>query len=194
MRILFVVLSFMMFSECLNAETSAVPLPRYGQISSFQLTEAGGKAIGFEQLSGKPWIANFIFTRCAGPCPLISSQMAALTKQFQPEDGIHFVSFSVDPSYDSPKVLAEYAKKYSQDPRWLFLTGEQQTMFKLTEYDFHLGVEEIPIQERENAGQAIRHSTKFVLIDGEGQIRGYYDSESESSLKQLVEDAKKLII
>ena len=165
----------------------------FGKIPDFSLTERSGKKITASDLAGRVWIADFIFTRCAGPCPLMSNRMKEIQKQLAGEPDVRLVSFSVDPGHDTPKVLKKYAERYEADrDRWLFLTGDQSQIYRLAEQHFHLGVEEIPVEERQAADQPVRHSTKFVLVDKQGRVRGYYDSENPQSTEQLIKDVKQL--
>lgn len=170
------------------------PLPVYGQVVEFSLTERSGRIVTLGDLKGKTWIADFIFTRCAGICPMMSSKMLRLQQMLQNRPDIRLVSFSVDPARDTPEVLETYAKRFQADPeRWLFLTGDKAQIFKLSEQHFHLGVADIPESERQDdLDQSVSHSSKFALVDPEGQIRGYYASEDESAMQQLVRDAKEL--
>lgn len=168
--------------------------PVYGEIPDFRLTNQSGKPFALADLKGKIWIADFIFTRCAGVCPLMSSKMRELQKPFESEPRMRFVSFTVDPDYDRPSVLEEYAKRYQAAPdRWFFLTGDKAMLYALSEKHFLLGVGEIPEAEREAADQAVRHSSKFALIDSGGRVRGYYDWEEAGSLDRLIQDAEALL-
>lgn len=172
------------------SSVSAPSLPVYGTVPDVVLTERSGKPMNLADLRGKVWIADFIFTHCAGPCPLMSGYMRTIQERVQSHPDIQLVSFSVDPDRDTPEVLSEYAKKYDASPtQWLFLTGDKQQIFKLTQESFHLGVADVVPEERQNENQVVSHSTKFVLVDKQGQIRGYYDSENPSSIQQLINDA-----
>lgn len=154
----------------------------FGNSPAFSLTERSGKTLSKEDLRGKPWIADFIFTSCAGQCPLMSLQMKALQKQFGPETGFRFVSFTVDPKRDTPEVLAKYAGRYeAEKDRWFFLTGPMEEMNRILK-EFFLNAVETPDM----------HSVRFILVDGAGRIRGYYDSSDPNAMNQLVHDAKIL--
>ena len=85
------------------------PLPQYTQVPEFTLTECSGKKISLADLRGQVWVADFIFTRCAGPCPLITGRMKQIQAQVSSADDVTLVSFSVDPEHDTPQVLSEYA-------------------------------------------------------------------------------------
>lgn len=168
-------------------------LPVYGQVQDFRLTERSGQTVSLSDLKGKIWIADFIFTRCAGICPMMSSKMKRVQEKLDQYSELRLVSFSVDPEHDTPEVLSEYAKHFGADPqKWLFLTGDKEQLFKLSSQHFHLGVSDIPAAEREAPEQSVNHSSKFALVDGEGKIRGYYASEEEPFLEQLARDVNRL--
>ena len=169
-------------------------MPILGRIPDFTLTERSGKTVRRSDLDGKVWIADFVFTRCAGACHLMTSRMQELQEKLRAEPGIRLVSFSVDPDYDTPAVLSAYAQKFHADPeKWVFLTGPKTVIYRLSEQHFHLGVSEIPLAERAAADQPVLHSTKFVLVDQAGRIRGYYDSEDVDARDSLLRDAASLL-
>lgn len=152
-----------------------VALPVFGTVPQFSLTTESNLSFSRDELVGNVTIADFIFTNCAGPCPLMTAKMKELQNSLP---GARFVSFSVDPEQDTPDVLKEYAGRFDADTRsWKFLTGNKQVIYSLSVKGFHLGVEDEP--------DAILHSTKFVLIDRAASIRGYYDSEEDSSMQRL---------
>ena len=164
-------------------------LPVLGQVPEFTLMDQRGQGFSESKLRGKVWIADFIFTRCAGPCPIMTQQLMTMTQDLAQEPDIRFVSFSVDPDYDTPKVLSEYAEKFMADAnRWLFLTGARAWIFDLAIKHFHLAAGGMPDEESGH----ILHSTKFVLVDKALNIRGYYDSLVPEELHRLRADAKKL--
>ncbi|HEY2614678.1 MAG TPA: SCO family protein, partial [Chthoniobacterales bacterium] len=98
-------------------------LGSYGVVPNFELVNQAGQPYGSAQLAGKIWIADFIFTTCPGPCPIISTRMSELQKPLQKTD-VRLVSFTVDPETDTPEVLSSYAEKlHAESARWNFLTG-----------------------------------------------------------------------
>lgn len=168
-------------------------LPIYGKVPDFQLTERSGQFVSLSDLKGKVWVADFIFTRCMGICPMMSSKMKLIEQKMKDFPDFRSISFSVDPEYDTPQVLKKYAEHFSADPeRWLFLTGDKKKIFQLSEQHFHLGVGDIPESEREAPEQSIQHSSKFVLVDGKGNIRGYYESSDDQFLEKLQTDISKV--
>lgn len=149
----------------------------------FQLTERSGRTVSRDDLKGKVWIASFVFTRCAGPCPLISGNMARLQNDLADLSDVRLVTFSVDPERDTPDVLKEYAARFSADPeRWLFLSGDKATVHTLVEKGFRLGVSEAKGTAR-TPGNEFDHSTKLVLVDRQGRVRGYPDGKFAAPTK-----------
>jgi protein SCO1/2 len=160
----------------------------YGSVPPFQLVNQNGQAFGSNQLAGKIWIADFIFTACPGPCPMISSRMSELQKPLEKTD-VHLVSFSVDPEKDTPEVLRGYAEKlHAQPQRWDFLTGPKAAIYDLSKNGFKLGVSD----GSEEVGVPV-HSTRMVLIDRHGQIRGYYDALAPDAVTKLLADTSHLL-
>jgi protein SCO1/2 len=170
------------------------PLPVLGQVPDFSLIERSGQAVSLADLKRQVWVADFVFTHCAGPCPLLSRRMQSLQEPLADYPGVRLVSFSVDPERDTPDVLAEYAKRYSAGERWLFLTGEKEPLYRLIMDGFKLGVDDGSALTAGVPGPGtITHSTRFVLVDREGRIRAYYDGSSEDIAEQLLPDVQALL-
>jgi protein SCO1/2 len=170
------------------------PLPVLGTVPEFALTERSGVEFGSESLKGRIWIADFIFTRCAGTCPTMSGNMEVLQRALERIPELHppavLVSFTVDPENDTPEVLQKYAEFYNAEgPQWLFLTGEYDELQKLAIEGFKLGVQHGYDSEIE----PIIHSQSFVLVDKKGQIRGYYDGTEDTTMRKVLADVQKLI-
>ncbi len=163
------------------ANPGAGSLADYGLITDFALTEKSGTGVTLDHLKGSPWIANFMFTSCQGLCPMMNLKMSGLQNSLPA--AMKLVSFTVDPGKDTPEVLLDYSKKYgAQDGRWLFLTGSKETIDAvLTSVHFN------------KADNPDLHSARFVLVDSQFHIRGYYNSMDENDLKKIVEDAALLI-
>lgn len=157
-------------------------------LPDFAFTERSGQALSRKDLLGQVWIADFIFTSCAGPCPQMSRHMQRLQTDLADLESLRLVSFSVDPDRDTPEVLRGYGERYDADPqRWLFLTGSMDRIYDMAIKGFKITVE----AAREN--NQIIHDTRFILVDAEGAIRGYYDSASADDLQRLRHDASDLV-
>jgi protein SCO1/2 len=159
------------------------PLPSYATVPHFQLTAQTGAPFESRSLAGKIWVADFMFTNCAGPCPRMTSQMKQVAKATADNPDVRFVSISIDPKRDTPQVLAAYAAKFRADTnRWVFLTGARESIQHLSRNVFMLG----------DVDDTLQHSTRFVLVDREGKIRGFYDTSDAGSIPKLVEDIRSL--
>jgi protein SCO1/2 len=103
---------------------------------------------------------------------------------------VRMVSITVDPARDTPKALASYAAEHGATAdRWLFLTGDKQSLYDLCIKGFKL-----PLDDTGGTpAEPIAHSTRFVLVDKEGTIRGYYSGTEDEAVSQIAADAKKLL-
>jgi protein SCO1 len=163
-------------------------LANLGAVPSFQLTNQDGQPFGSANLAGKIWIADFIYSTCPGPCPMISSRMSEMQKPLAKTD-VHFVSFTVDPETDTPQRLHDYADRlHAQSGRWNFLTGPKPAIYDLSVHGFKLAASE----HGGDDGQPL-HSTRMILVDRQGLIRGYYDATEADAITRLLADASRLL-
>jgi protein SCO1/2 len=171
-----------------SSEGSLDGLKAYGSVPEFSLIERTGKKISLKELRGGIWIADFIYTSCTDTCPLQTAEMAKLQNELLNEPGLKLVSFSVDPEKDTPPVLTRYANQFNADrERWLFLTGEKKQVTELVQNGFHLSA-----TSASNEPDLILHSPRLVLVDRQGEIRGYYDSRDQAALRRLRTDLRRL--
>ena len=169
-----------------SLQRSKPKLDKFFQVPQFSLTDQEGKPFTNESVAGKVWIANYVFTRCAGPCPTMTAEFARLAQSI-PHPDVRFVSFSVDPEHDTPAVLKEYAGRFGADhSRWTFVTGDKSQIFRLATDGMKIAA--LPA----DANNVIIHSEKFVLIDRTGWIRGYYDLSDPDAMKKLPTDVRAL--
>ena len=159
-----------------------------GTLPEFRLTDQAGEAFGSKELRGKTWIANFVFTRCPATCPRQTQNLAKLQQELATLSNcreIQLVSFSVDPTYDTPDVLQKYAGKYGADPEhWNFLTGSREAIWELSKKGFKLPVSEAPV----DADSPLLHSRFLILIDSKARVRGFYDGLTEEGLSEISRD------
>lgn len=166
----------------------------FGLVPDFSLIERSESRISLAQLKGKVWIANFIYTSCQDTCPLQSAEMEKMQEELQHRTNLRFVSISVDPERDDPKALSRYADRFKADPNfWLFLTGERNQIYHLAQEGFRLSAVPAPDSAVQH-GPVILHSSRFVLVDGQARIRGYYDSQDAEALQRLRRDVKMLLM
>ena len=169
-----------------NQHPALVPTEGFGSVGAFTLINQDGVPFGSKELDGNIWVGNFIFTRCAGPCPIISGKMAGLQKEFGQHANLKFISFSVDPNYDKPPVLSQYAKTYgAKKGTWYFLTGSRPEVYDLIREKFRLAVQESEMMEMPENNDHILHSLHFVLVGKKGDIQGYYNSNDPEAVSDL---------
>ncbi len=180
----------MIVARGLPVKASAMEVPVIGSVPEFSLTEANGATVRRADLLGKVWVASFLFTRCGEACPMMMRHEVRLQTDLPLRDDLRLVSFSVDPVWDTPKVLTDYAHTFGADQgRWLFLTGDRKQIYHLTIDGFRLATQGAdPAKE-----MPILHSTKLVLVDRHGAIRGYYDSTDENELRKLIRDVRQVL-
>jgi protein SCO1/2 len=166
--------------------------PVLATVPAFTLTDPKGEPFGSANLSGSVYVASFFFTRCRSICPAMMHSVAELQDRYAREGvaGVRLVSFTVDPEADDPSRLRQYGEELGVDPaRWTLLTGELDSMRALVLQGF-----QVPMGAPEVLGEDlidVAHSAKLLLIDGQGRVRGHYDS-ADSSMARLFDDSVRL--
>ncbi len=169
------------------------PLAFYGVLPQFTLTNQDNQTITLDALRGSIWMADVIFTRCAGQCPIMSAHIKEIQDALPRESGVKFVSFTTDPEFDTPQVLKNYGTRQgAREGQWMFLTGRKDELRRATVEGMKLSVLDKAPGQREDAGDLFIHSDKFVLIDRSGRIRGYFDGETEEGVAQAEAAARAL--
>jgi len=170
--------------------SKANQMPPVKEVPGFELRDQEGNTVKREDFIGDLWVANFIFTRCPGPCSLLSQQMLKLQETLPSE--VKLASFTVDPEFDTPPVLEDYAEAHgAESGRWFFLTGDQELMKHIIVKGFQVAVGKNDEAIAETAGLFV-HSTHLVLVDRNGMIRRYYEGTDERAVAQLKRDIKFL--
>lgn len=142
-----------------------------GKVAPFALTDQDGAAFGDAEMTGKVWLVDFFFTSCPSFCPLLTGAMSALAREFETEPRLHFLSISIDPVTDTPPILLAFAERERlPQRRWRLLTGRREEIVALCEQSFRLAFGEV------NGEGDITHSSRLVLVDAGGSIRGYFDA------------------
>ncbi|MGH8059995.1 MAG: SCO family protein, partial [Candidatus Entotheonellia bacterium] len=192
---------------------AAARLPVYGTVPDFLLLERSGRPIRLADLHGQIWIASFVFTNCTEACPLLTAAMAQLQTDFMGIDRVRLVSITLDPEHDTLPVLARYAAGFGADPqRWLFLTGDQDSIYQLVREGFRLYVSDAQRESSQRLRHALIslvdpspaladhggakdpvHAARLVLVDGSARIRGYYDGTDPDALLRLRQHVRPLL-
>lgn len=162
----------------------APPLPDFQWPA---ITAAGPRVLSAADMSGGPWVANFIFTRCSGPCPLMTQRMGQVAAAARP--GVKLVTFTVDPDHDSLERLQSYADRAgAKDPRWYFVRLEKKAL-----YDLVSGYLRLPLARNEGGddGFQFTHSTRFVLMGPGNRFKGLFDSVDGAFPKRLIAAIEK---
>jgi protein SCO1/2 len=176
------------------------PLPELGELPSFSLTDQRGRSFGTEQLRGKVWVTDFMFTSCADACPRLTRQMRALQDRLDPHGRIGLLSISVDPERDTPDKLRQYGETYgAREDLWRFLTGSPTDVERTVVKGFKIAMAKMPVKketaqsEDELRAEAIDilHGDRLVLIDARAHIRGYYVAD-DAGLAAVLRDARAL--
>src|ERR1700677_3317861 len=174
-------------------------LPIYGQIVDFTLTNQDGQLTTLADLTNHVWVADIIFTRCAGPCPRMTGQMKSLQDKLPEDSPAKFVTLTTDPDYDSPAILKRYGEHYDADfHRWIFLTGTKSEIASLAAGSLKLGSTPVAAKDQLNATDLFIHTTIFVLVDKHAHMRGIFqtggsDVDWESTVRpKLLLDIRRL--
>lgn len=169
-----------------------IALPVIGPVGEFTLTNQHGKVVSDSDLRGHVWIANIIFTRCAGPCPLMTKAM----KNFQEavDACVRLVTLTTDPDNDTPEVLKRYGEKAGADfARWSFLTGAKGQIARLAVDGLKLVAQEKPISERTSEADLFIHSTLFVVVDRAGNLRAAFELEDPDLKAKLLQAVNSIL-
>lgn len=161
----------------------------YGTVPpDVEFTERSGQMLRLDELRGEAWIASFIFTRCRGTCPIMTASLQKIQDRLEEiAIPIRLVSITVDPENDDPEVLSGYAEDYNAGDSWLFLTAPDSVVQTLAIDVFNLA-----IAEGTDPDEPIIHSSRFVLVDAEGRIRGYFEGTTEEGVEQLMKGVRRL--
>jgi cytochrome oxidase Cu insertion factor (SCO1/SenC/PrrC family) len=182
--VLAVALGYSMWQGSLRRDVEQLPVIR--AVPEFSLIDQNGRTVTNADLRGKIWIADFIFTRCKGPCPLMTARMLEMQKALTKTPEVKLVSVTVDPAYDTPEVLKAYTEANFADPeRWKFLTGDKAVIEKLVTEGFmqHLA---------EENGEPV-HGTMFLIVDGNGMVRSVRMLEDPELIPKILTDTGNLL-
>ena len=156
------------------------PLPMISPVADFTLTNQAGVAVSLADLRGHVWLADIIFTRCAGPCPRLTRQMKELQQALPGSSNARLITLTTDPTYDTPAVLRTYAEKFAADAvRWQFLTGEKAQVAALARDSLKLTAIEKDPADRQSPKDLFIHSTIVALVDKQARLRGFFETDGD---------------
>jgi cytochrome oxidase Cu insertion factor (SCO1/SenC/PrrC family) len=178
--LLFGLLVAMVLLSLIESSRSARQNPVLGQIADFTLTNQDGKITTLADLTNHVWVADIIFTRCAGPCPIMTGQMKKLQDALPPTSDAKLVTLTTDPDYDTPPVMRRYGGHFGANfNRWTFLTGTKTAIAALASGSLKLSAVPVNSEDQKNAADLFIHTTIFVVIDKHAQLRGIFETEGE---------------
>jgi protein SCO1 len=170
------------------------PLPILGRVDRFALTNQFGRVVSSDSLLGSVWVGDIIFTRCPGPCTAMTRNLAQLEASLPPGLPVRIVSLTADPGHDQPEILRQYALKVGRlTERWDFLTGDRAVINDVATRQLLLAVAEVPEGEKTGDADLFIHSTKFVLVDGQGRIRAVYEGTEPSAVTEIPKAVRRLL-
>lgn len=158
---------------------------RFGPIGSFRFTDSAGNTFTDADVRGKVVVFACFFTCCTEFCPALSGTMARLQGELRDVPNMRLISLSVDPDTDTPEKLTKYAEAFGAEPsRWTLLTGPRDAVEPFVRTKLHQAVEENKAADR-TAGTKMLHSNKLVLVDGDGEVRGFFDGTQADEVDKL---------
>jgi len=172
---------------------SASPLPVLGNpghtIGDFSFLDQEGNTITRQTIRGKVCVVEYFFTTCTGICPKMNAAMEKVYDIFQHTPGFMILSHTVDPGTDSVPVLEKYAERFHADPKvWKFLTGPKKELYAMARKGYLLDA-----STGDGGPDDFVHTQMWALVDGQGRIRGFYDSLNPVDVKKLVTDVRSLL-
>ena len=164
----------------LNRVRRLAPPPVLGPVADFALLNQDARATTLADLSNQVWVADIVFTRCAGSCPVMSGQMKSLQDALPPASKAKLVTLTTDPDFDTPPVLKKYGERFGADSnRWMFLTGTKLEIARLAANSLKLTAVPIKPEEQKNPADLFIHSTIFVIVDKQARLRGTFETEGD---------------
>lgn len=195
---LFALAFFLWFLQAVR-QAGQPPLRVIGPVAGFSLTNQDNQNISLNELTNHVWVADIIFTRCAGPCPRMTGQMKTLQEALPKDSTAKLVTLTTDPEFDSPEVLRKYGQRFGADfSRWCFLTGTKGEIAGLAANSLKLSAQPVKPSEQKDAADLFIHTTIFVIVDKHAQLRGFFETAGEgvdwtnSVLPKIVRSVRQL--
>ena len=175
-------------------QPASAPLPVLWTVPAFTLTNQLGAPVSADSLRGKVWVANTIFTRCAGPCPELTRRMSQIQKALAEAAPVQLVTLTTDPEYDTPSELKKYGERFGANAdRWWFLTGPKRAIADLVVGGLKMTALEKKPEERENLNDLFIHSTILVLVDPKGRVRGTVETLEAGWKEKALQSVDQLL-
>jgi protein SCO1/2 len=162
----------------------------YHRIADFAFVNQVGDTITNDEVAGKVYVADFFFTSCPTICPIMKKEMLRVYEQYRDNPNFKILSHSIDPTYDTQPVLEDYAEKLGIEDAstWNFLTGDQEKIFEIAQTSYITTA----MSDQDEPGGFV-HTGAFLLVDGNGRIRGAYDGTKKDQVDRLIADIPKIL-
>ncbi len=161
----------------------------YHQIPAFRFLNQDSVFVSEKDVEGKVYVADFFFTTCPTICPKMKTQMLRIYERYKDRDEVRILSHSIDPDFDTPNVLKDYATRLQvKAPKWNLLTGDKAAIYTLGQKSYMVSAQEDP-----NEAGGFVHSGAFILVDKNRHVRGIYDGTVEAEVNHLLEDMEILL-
>ena len=190
-----VIAAAFVLSELRKHQARDVVLPLAYPLPDFTLTNQHGQPVSLRDLRGQVWIADIIFTRCPGACPLMTKRMSDVQNALPKDAPVKLVTLTTDPEFDTPAVLKKFGERFGADPtRWYFLTGTKKEIAHLALREgLKFFAEEVKPDQRTSDMDLYGHSTIFAIVDQEGRLRGSFEYDDPATVKKIAAAVKKLL-
>jgi protein SCO1 len=162
---------------------------KYHRVKNFSFTDQYNETVTQQTVNGKIYITDFFFTTCQSICPVMSTQLERVYKEFRDNKDVMILSHTVNPEEDSVEVLMKYADLHKvNDKRWLFLTGDKKQLYEMARQSYLLNAE-----EGNGGAEDFIHTQNFALVDKEKHLRGFYDGTDSMEVARLIQDVHLLL-
>ena len=170
-------LAFMLWLLQAARNFGEVPLRVISTVAPFTLTSQESQPVTLADFTNHVWLADIIFTRCAGPCPRLTQQMRQVQDSLPKESGAKLVTLTTDPEFDTPAVLKKYGEHFGADfNRWTFLTGTKSEIAAVAANSLKLSAQPVKPEEQKDSADLFIHTTIFVIVDKHSQLRGFFET------------------
>ena len=192
-------LAFLLWAVHAARMTKQPKLKVIGPVAPFNLTNQDSQSTSLADFTNRVWVADIVFTRCAGPCPRMTGQMKQLQDALPKDSLARLVTLTTDPEYDTPEVLKRYGQRFGADfNRWTFLTGTMYEIGLLAANSLKLSAQPVRLEDQKDAADLFIHTTIFVVVDKQGQLRGFFETAGDSVdwtntvLPQIIKSVRQL--
>lgn len=161
-------------------------------VQPFSFVNQDGNTITDKDTKGKICVVEYFYASCKDMCPKMNKNMEDVAEAFKGNDKVMILSHTVDPLRDSIGALKSYSLRFNADGKhWMFLTGDKKQLYDMARYSYLINADE------DTTGVSIEndfiHDNHYVLVDGDGRVRGFYDGLKKEEIQKLIRDIHTLL-